>query len=158
MLLFLDPSELRRGRDPPGRISSSHMHRPMKTNSLAFLIFLSFLSTNASAGLLDGTRWNVQVVPTRQTANKDAQRFEDVLSFARDRLTSKELKQRGLGPVRYQATGTPAFYNWETAPVLRGKNKAHWEGVVKGQNIKGNLKWVTRDGRTLYYYVNGKKR
>ncbi len=130
----------------------------MKVLFLTFLIPFGFLTTNASAGLLDGTQWKVEVVPTRQTADKDAQRFEDVLSFSRDRLASKELKQRGLGPVRYQATGTPAFYNWETAPVLRGKNKAQWDGVVKGETIKGNLRWVTKDGRTLYYYVNGTKR
>lgn len=131
----------------------------MKTTPLfATLLAWLLMIAHVSAGLLDGTEWKVQVVPTRQTANKDAKRFEDVLTFERGRLTSRELKGKGVRAVRYEATGNPDFYNWETAPVVRGKKRAQWDGVIKEQDITGNLKWVTGDGRVLYYFINGKKR
>ena len=126
--------------------------------SLQVLAFGLLMTAHASAGLLDGTAWKVQAVPTRQTAEKSAKPFEDVLTFSRGRLTSRELKRSGIGAVDYSATGTKDFLNWETAPVLRARNKAQWDGVIKEENIKGTLKWVTRDGRVLYYYLNGKKR
>lgn len=131
----------------------------MQTNlSSRILAALLFMTASASAGLLDGTAWEVQVTPTRQTAAKGAKPFEDVLTFSRGRLTSRELKRSGIGAVDYSAKGTKDFLNWETAPVLRERNKAEWGGVIKEENIKGTLKWVTRDGRVLYYYLNGEKR
>ncbi len=131
----------------------------MQTNlSSRILAALLFMPASASAGLLDGTAWEVQVKPTRQTAAKGAKPFEDVLTFSRGRLTSRELKRSGIGAVDYSAKGSKDFLNWETAPVLRERNKAEWGGVIKEENIKGTLKWVTRDGRVLYYYLNGEKR
>ncbi|MEO5721794.1 MAG: hypothetical protein ABIR71_10030 [Chthoniobacterales bacterium] len=134
----------------------------MKQRLLFFFLLCSALTlATASAGLLDGTEWQVQVVPTKETANKEApeaRRFDDVLTFAKGKLVSQELKGKKVGAVRYSATGNPDFYNWTTAPVLRGKNKAQWDGVIKGATLKGNLKWTTRDGRVLYFFVNGKKR
>jgi hypothetical protein len=127
----------------------------------SFLFFSALTLANASAGLLDGTEWQVQMVPTSETANKeapDAKRFDDVLTFARGQLVSKELKGKKVGAVPYSATGNPNFYNWQTPPIVRGKNKVQWDGVIKGTTLKGNLKWTTRDGRVLYFFVNGEKR
>lgn len=129
----------------------------MKTRIFALFFFIALVAANASGGLLDGTAWKVQVVPTTKTADKDVPRFEDVLTFARGRLLSRELKHRGIGAVTYQAKGTPDFYNWETVPIVRGRPVAQWDGVIKDQDIKGNLKWVTKDGRVLYFFINGKK-
>ncbi len=131
----------------------------MKTKlSLHLLALLLVLTTTAAAGALDGTAWTVQAVPTVETANKGAKRFDDVLTFAGGKVASKELQRFGIGPVAYSATGTKDFANWETAPVLKAKNKAQWDGVIKEQDITGNLKWVTKSGETRYYFINGKMR
>lgn len=131
----------------------------MKTRLSLQLLALSLLLTaTAAAGALDGTAWTVQAVPTVETANKGAKRFNDVLTFAGGKVTSKELQRFGIGAFAYTATGTKDFANWETAPVLKAKGKAQWDGVIKEQDIKGNLKWVTKSGETRYYFINGKKR
>ena len=122
------------------------------------LVASLLMIATASAGLLDGTAWEVQAVPTRQTAAKGAESFEDVLTFSRGRVFSRELRRLGIGPVPYTAEGTKDFLNWETAPILRPRSKAQWEGVIKEQDITGTLKWITRDGRELYYFINGQKR
>lgn len=104
----------------------------MQTNlSSRILAALLFMTASASAGLLDGTAWEVQMKPTLQTAAKGAKPFEDVLTFSRCRLTSRELKRSGIGAVDYSAKGSKDFLNWETAPVLRERNKAEWDGVIK---------------------------
>ena len=131
----------------------------MKTAIRSLVLIASFfLIGTAAAGLLDGTAREVQAVPTRQTAAKGAESLEDVLTFSRGRVSSRELKRSGIGPVPYTAQGTKDFLNWETAPILRARNKAQWEGVIKEQDITGTLKWITRDGRELYYFINGQKR
>ena len=130
----------------------------MLTLRSVVLIASVLMIRTASAGLLDGTAWEVQAVPTRQTAAKGAESFGDVLTFSRGRVSSRELRRSGIGLVSYTAQGTKDFLNWETAPILRARNSAQWEGVIKEQDITGTLKWVTRDGRELYYFINGQKR
>jgi len=127
-------------------------------HTLNMLAAALLLTAGASAGPLDGTAWTVKAVPTRQTAAKDVERFEDELTFAGGFLSSRELKRAGIEAVAFTADGTRDFLNWKTTPVLREKNKAQWDGVVMGKNIKGNLKWVTRSGQVRYYYINGQKR
>jgi hypothetical protein len=119
---------------------------------------LLLLAATAGAGLLDGTAWDLDLVPTRQTAAKGAKPYEDVLTFAHGHAISNESKRAGLSAVRYSATGANGFYNWETAPVLRERHKAQWGGVINGRNISGTLKRVTREGRELYYNFQGRKR
>lgn len=131
----------------------------MRFNLYPLLLGAFFLITaSAFAGVLDGTAWELDVVPTRQTAAKGAKGFDDVLTFSRGRVVSKELKRSGIPAVAYTAHGANGFYNWETAPVLRTQNKAEWGGVINGRNIDGTLKWVTRDGRALYYTIKGRRR
>lgn len=123
-------------------------------------LFAAFflIAASAIAGVLDGSTWDLDVVPTRQTAAKGAKPFEDVLTFSRERAVSKELKRSGIRPVPYTAHGADGFYNWKTAPMVRKTNKAEWGGVINGKNINGSLKWVTRDGRELYYTIKGRRR
>ncbi|MBA3607775.1 MAG: hypothetical protein H0W43_04590 [Chthoniobacterales bacterium] len=123
-----------------------------------FLLLSARAAERAAEGLLDGTAWTVQAVPTVETSNKGAKRFDDVLTFAGGKVSSQELQRSGIGPVAYTATGTKDFMNWETVPVLQAKGKAQWDGVIKEQDIKGNLKWVTSSGEVRYYFINGKKR
>ncbi len=131
----------------------------MKTKFLLlFLTVVLLLPASAAEKLLNGTSWTVQAVPTVGTAEKGAKRFDDVLTFSGGKLTSKELQRAGIGPVAYTATGTKDFLNWETVPVLKANGKAQWDGVIKEQDIKGNLKWVTKSGEVRYYFLNGKKR
>lgn len=62
----------------------------MKTKlSLQSLALLLLLTATASAGALDGTAWTVQAVPTVETANKGAKRFDDVLTFAGGKFPRK---------------------------------------------------------------------
>ncbi len=125
--------------------------------TIAAAVAFGVMLASASAELLDGSSWSVQVIPTRPTAAKGVERFEDVLTFSRGRLSSRELRRKGIGPVSYSAKGTPDFLNWETPPVLRKRSKAQWDGVTKDGDLKGNLEWVTRDGRVLYFYLRGTK-
>ena len=123
-------------------------------NRIAAILLL--LTASASAGLLDGTVWEISVIPSRQTSSRGVKQFDDVLTFARGKAASARLQE--VGAVRYSAKGGNGFYNWETAPVLRETNTAEWTGVINGGNIDGNLKWVTRDGRVRYFTIKGRKR
>ncbi len=93
----------------------------------------------------------VRIVPTRRTAALGASAFEDVLTFPDGKLSSRELGREGSVPSLTPPKGTTSFWNWETVPVLRATNKVQWNGVVNRKNAKGDLKWVTRGGRVLYF-------
>lgn len=129
-----------------------------KRYAVLFLTLLLIASTRAGSGLIDGTTWTVQTIPTVETAEKGAERFDDLLTFSGGKLSSRELGRSGIGPVSYTAEGTKDFLNWRTAPMLRGKKKAEWDGTIKEKTIKGTLKWVTEDGRTRYYFINGSRK
>ena len=122
-----------------------------------FFAALVLLTTSALGGLLDKTAWDIDVTPTRQTADKGAKSFKDVLTFSEGKAASAELKRFGIGAVRYSADGANGFYNWKTTPALKKKSAAEWAGVLNGRNIEGNLRWFTRDDRVLYYYIRGRK-
>lgn len=129
------------------------MNFPSRTIAVLLL-----LAVSASASLLDGTVWEVQAVPTSQTAAKGVERFDDVLTFSRGKLVSTQLKRFGIHGVVYSAEGSENFLNWKTTPMDRDRNKAQWDGVIKTDSIKGNLQWTTREGRVLYFFINGTKR
>ncbi len=128
---------------------------------------IAFFSADASAadrsaaketGILDGTVWMVDLIPTRQTSDKGAESFKDALTFSRGYFVSATLKKSGIGPMRYSADGANGFFNWRTVPAMRKSDAAEWAGVTNGRNIDGNLKWFTHDGRTLYYTIKGRRR
>jgi hypothetical protein len=121
------------------------------------LLVLLLTAASSAAGLLDGTVWNVQAVPTINTEEKGVARFDDVLTFSQGRMSSKKLQAQGIGPVLYSAHGTYDFMNWETAPILREKRTAEWDGVTKEGNLTGNLKWVNDRGRVLYFFISGQR-
>jgi len=143
------------------------MTRPTLLFASVALCLVAFFSTDASAadrsaaketGLLDGTVWLVELIPTRQTSDKDAEPFKDALTFSRGHFVSARLQKSGIEPVRYSADGADGFFNWRTVPAIRKTDAAEWAGVMNGKNIDGNLKWFTHDGRTLYYTIKGQRR
>lgn len=122
--------------------------------TLAMLLLLPALS-RANNELLDGSKWKAQLVPTTETEEKGAERFEDLLTFERGRLSSRELGRQGIGPVEFTAEGTSDFLNWKTAPMLREKNAAQWSGTVREGKLEGTLEWRTAGGKTLYFFLHG---
>lgn len=143
------------------------MTRPSLFLASIALGLVALFSADASAadqkaaketGILDGTVWLVELIPTRQTTDKDAVTFKDALTFSQGHFVSARLKKTGIEPVRYSADGADGFFNWRTAPAIRKKDAAEWGGVMNGRNIDGNLKWFTHDGRVFYYTIKGHRR
>lgn len=124
--------------------------KPMKIRlSLFILAGLLLLNARAADGPLDGTAWTVQAVPTVETSGTDI--------FPRQTFLERveALRDRPCGLHRHRHEGLLQLGN---RPVLQAKGKAQWDGVIKEQDITGNLKWVTKTGEVRYYFINGKKR
>lgn len=130
--------------------------RKTLTLTSAVCLFLTPLAP-AAPGPLDGTAWKVQVVPTSETAEKGIESFEDLLTFANGRLTSRELSGKGIEPAEYSADGTKDFLNWKSVPLARERNAAQWTGTIREKEMKGTLEWLTADGRKLYFFINGER-
>ena len=86
---------------------------------------------------LNGTEWNIKLTPMGGGHGKAE---NDALSFANDKIASKNLEQRGYGPtnftVRLQDDGT---FTWETMQTSEKEGVAFWRGDIKDGVMRGVL-------------------
>src|SRR5438105_12519265 len=83
----------------------------MRTNKIHKVTLVSATLLASSiivyAGVLDGTRLKVKVVPDKAAADKGVKGFDDELIFADGKCTSTALLPKGFEPSRYSAEVEP---------------------------------------------------
>jgi hypothetical protein len=109
------------------------------------------------AGLLDGTKLKVKVVPDKAAADKGAKGFDDELIFADGKCTSTALLQKGFKQAKYSAEVEPNEAEFEIELVSATNGVVVWTGEIRGTNTLGGLQWI-REGRSnLMYEFSGTK-
>jgi hypothetical protein len=122
---------------------------------LSSLLFASAMIVHA--GLLDGTKLKVRVVPNQAAADKGARPFDDELVFADGKLTSTTLLPQGFKPAKYHAETEPHEAEFEAELVSATNNVVTWTGEIRGTNTMGGVQWLQKDGTYFGYEFTGTK-
>lgn len=109
------------------------------------------------AGLLDGTKLKVKVVPDKAAAEKGAKEFDDELIFADGKCTSTALLQKGFKPSKYNAEAEPNEAEFEIELVSATNGVVVWTGEIRGTNTLGGLQWMQEGRSNLMYEFSGTK-
>ena len=111
----------------------------------------------ARAGLLDGIKLKVKVVPKKAAADKGATEFGDELTFADGKCTSAALLPKGFKPARYSAEIEPNEAEFEIELVSKTNGVVDWTGEIRGTNTLGGLQWMQEGRSNLMYEFTGTK-
>jgi hypothetical protein len=133
----------------------------MQTNRIYRVTIVSAMLLASSiivyAGLLDGTKLKVKVVPDKAAAEKGAKAFDDELIFADGKCTSTALLQKGFKPSRYSAEIEPNEAEFEIELVSATNGVVVWTGEIRGTNTLGGLQWMQAGRSNIMYEFNGTK-
>jgi hypothetical protein len=120
-------------------------------------IVLLIIAVSCRAGVLDGTKLKVEVVPDKATADKGEKEFADELIFADGKFTSTALLPKGFKPSKYNAEVETNEAEFEAEQVSETDDVVSWLGEIRGTNAVGRLKWKREDGSYLSYEFSGTK-
>ncbi len=109
------------------------------------------------AGLLDGTKLKVRVVPDKAAADQGAEGFDDELIFADGKCTSTALLQKGFKQAKYSAEVEPNEAEFEIELVSATNGVVVWTGEIRGTNTLGGLQWMRKGRSNLMYEFTGTK-
>ena len=109
------------------------------------------------AGVLDGTKLKVKVVPDKAAADKGAKGFDDELIFADGICTSTALLQKGFKPSKYSGEVEPNESEFEIELVSATNGVVVWTGEIRGTNTLGGLQWMQAGHSNLMYEFTGTK-
>ncbi len=118
--------------------------------------FLLFALTCRGA-MLDGTICRVKVTPGNAGANKDAKEFDDTLSFADGKFTSKAFLAKGFKPSVTRGEEETNEAEFEIEQTNDGGDVLNWQGEIRGSHVGGKLRWIKKDGTVVAYYFKGTK-
>ena len=130
-------------------------NRIWKVAILLALLLASVLIVHA--GLLDGTRLKIKVVPEKAAADKGAKEFDDELIFADGKCTSTALLRKGFKPSKYNAEAEPNEAEFEIELVSATNGVAVWTGEIRGTNTLGGLQWMQEGRGSFLYEFRGTK-
>ena len=108
-------------------------------------------------GFLDGTRWEITVVPEKATADAGIKQFNTTLTFADGKLSSSELSAKGFKPVAYRGETEESESEFEAEQMSETDGVAAWLGEIHGGRIVGRLQWKKKDGAQLSFNFSGTK-
>jgi hypothetical protein len=127
------------------------------TNGSIVVATLLLLALNCRSAILDGTTCQVKVIPDTSTSSKDAKEFDDILSFADGKFTSKVFLAKGFQPgiTHGEDEGKEAEFEIEQTNAMG--DVLNWQGEIKGNNVGGKLHCIKKAGATQAYYFHGMK-
>lgn len=131
----------------------------MKMNRIIGLAVISAMvfavAIACYAGVLDGTRGKVKVIPDKATADGGEKGFDDTLSFADGKFSSTFFLAKGFKPAAYngEKEANEAEFEVEQTSVTNGL--INWLGEIRGKKLAGQMRWKKTDGHTLTYNFAG---
>jgi hypothetical protein len=115
------------------------------------------LALTCHSALLDGTICRVKVTPGGSNSNKDAKEFDDTLSFADGKFTSKVFLANGFQPGMTHGEDEGKEAEFEIEQTNAVGDVLNWQGEIKGNSVGGKLRWIKKAGATQAYYFHGIK-
>lgn len=112
---------------------------------------------NCRAGVLDGTKWKVKVVPDKTAADNGEKEFDDELVFADGKFTSTALLGKGFKPSKYRGEVEPNEAEFEVEQVSETGGVVNWLGEIRGTNAVGRLRWTRKDRGNFAFEFSGNK-
>ncbi len=111
------------------------------------------------SGPLDGSKWKVALIPTKETEAKGEKAFVDQLIFEDGKITSTACQKYGFTASAYSIDAKPALVNWKTeqTSTKQGMGKTQWSGSVQFNRIEGKMTWHKADGTDLGYTFSGER-
>ncbi|MGH7214568.1 MAG: hypothetical protein ACREIT_07385 [Tepidisphaeraceae bacterium] len=104
-------------------------------------------------------QWKVKVIPDADAHKAGKKDFDDTLIFKGNTFESEACRPHGFKPVEYEAdTRGVSTVPFSAKPKSEKEGTAHWQGVVTGNDIKGELEWTKPDGSVLRYTFQGEKK
>jgi hypothetical protein len=115
------------------------------------------LALTCRSVMLDGTICRVKVTPGSAASNKDPKEFDDTLSFADGKFTSKAFLAKGFKPAVTRGEEEKNEAEFEIEQTNDTGDVLNWQGEIRGSHVGGKLRWIKKDGAVLAYYFNGTK-
>ena len=108
-----------------------------------------------AAALLNGTVWNVEMVPL--SGEKGKKPLADTLTFEGGKINSKSLSKEGYATSNYTLTVEVGdLVIWETMQSKEGTGVVFWRGERQGDTMRGILSKQPTDGKNVDYSFSGK--
>ena len=111
----------------------------------------------AAPSPLEGTTWDVKVLPDAMAAQKGEKPFDDSLIFKDGKVTMSACVKMGFAPSTYTTIPTGSAWSFTTHQVSSSQGTTTWTAAVTGDAIKGTMLWTKADGSMLHYTVEGQK-
>jgi len=118
-------------------------------------VLLLATAVTCCAAVLDGTHGKVKMIPDKATTDAGENGFDDTLSFADGKFSSKFFLAKGFKPAAYNGENEGNEAEFEVEQTSVGNGLINWLGEIRGKKFMGRLTWKKKDGRTLTYNFEG---
>lgn len=109
--------------------------------------------------VLDGTEWNVQLIPTEGEDARNRKVEFDQLKFMSSRMASQKFTMTGFDAAHYTVSQTPeGVIVWETMQRNSNGEMVSWRGEWIGNEMKGVLSKQLLDGKSQVFNFVGTMR
>lgn len=106
--------------------------------------------------ILDGTEWNVQLIPTEGPDSRNRKVEFDQLKFSSNRVASQKFATNGYDAAHYTLSQTPeGVIVWETIQRNSNGEMVSWRGEWAGESMKGVLSRQLTDGKAQVFNFIG---
>ncbi len=106
--------------------------------------------------VLDGTEWNVQLIPMEGASAQDRKVEFDQLKFMSNRVASQKFATNGYNAAHYTVSQTPeGVIVWETIQRNASGEMVSWRGEWVGDKMSGVLSKQLTDGKAQVFNFIG---
>jgi hypothetical protein len=131
-----------------------NIHKIRTAGTIFAVLLVGTLAVRA--GLLDGIKSKVKVTPDPTSTARNEKPFDDTLSFANGRFSSKTFLAKGFAPAKYNGDKEENEAEFEVEQT--GTNGVlNWQGEIRGSNVLGRLTWTRKNSPPFTYNFQGLK-
>ena len=111
-----------------------------------------------AASPLEGTTWNVKLMPDAAAAEHGEQAFDDALVFEHGKVWMTECVKVGFEASPYTLTPEGAAWKLWTQQSSPKEGTSDWSASIQESAIQGTLTWTKQDGTVLKYTFEGQRK
>jgi len=123
----------------------------------AGIVLADPVKLEATASPLEGSRFDVKVVPDEAAARRGEKAFDDALVFLGGKVAMTECEKAGFDASPYSVTSSGTGWKFRTEQKSDREGKSVWTAEILEDTIRGKLTWTRKDGTVLEYTFDGKR-